>query len=40
MVKFTAKIQNAENHHHVTLKTANHEHEIAIPPSLAGSVPA
>lgn len=36
MVKFTAKIQNAENQHHVTLKTANHEHEIVIPPKPGG----
>lgn len=36
MTKFTAKIQNAENQHHVTLKTGDNEHSIVVPPKSGG----
>ncbi|MBI1276803.1 MAG: OsmC family peroxiredoxin [Anaerolineaceae bacterium] len=36
MTNFTARIQNAENQHQVTLTTGNHEHSIVIPPKSTG----
>lgn len=36
MIKFMAKVQNAENQHEVTLKTGDHEHSIVIPPKRTG----
>jgi len=32
MVKFTAKVHNAENQHQVTLRTGDNKHSIVIPP--------